>query len=187
MLFILMPTQKKKVITTRNKKSHCVSLCAGSSSEFDDFGGNHWPGRFSERSRWNPVFLLRVWTLDQGMYVWIQKNTIGEGFFFIFPDTYKNHTPKVLTSNLWNLKMIKVMDTPSSASLLQFFVSFCCWFQDVRLWDGTSGWWWLMVDHLACFTRAFKQFYIFGVGNLTRDVSNAMVNHSPWCFSFELS
>lgn len=84
MLFILMPTQKK-IITTRNKKSHYVSLCAGSSSEFDDFGGNHWPGRFSERSRWNPVFLLRVWTLDQGMYVWIQKNTIGDGFFFHFP------------------------------------------------------------------------------------------------------
>lgn len=83
--------------------------------------------------------------------------------FFIFPDTYKNHTPKVLTSNLRNLKMIKMMDTPSSESLLQFFVSFCCWFQDVRLWEGTSGWW-----------------FIFGVGNLTRDVSNAMVNHAPW-------
>lgn len=135
----------------------------GPHQSFDDFGGNHWPGRFSERSRWNPVFLLRVWTLDQGMHVWIQKNTIGEGFFFIFPDTYKNHTPKVLTSNLRNLKMIKMMDTPSSESLLQFFVSFCCWFQDVRLWEGTSGWW-----------------FIFGVGNLTRDVSNAMVNHAPW-------
>ena len=30
----------KKIITTRNKKSRYVSLCAGSSSEFDDFGGN---------------------------------------------------------------------------------------------------------------------------------------------------